>query len=149
MSKFIVSVERFIPYPAEQLFAIVANPAMHPLLDGSGTVTKGYPDNPAKLFLGATFGMSMKMVKKYDMQNTVVEYTENQRITWKPAGDYVWRYVFTPTNGGTYVREEWDARNAKMKWAMGLLGFPRRNRKGIERTLVRLEEIARDQASKF
>ena len=99
---------------------------------------------PEKLSLGSEFAIGMKIGANYAMTNTVIEYEEGRRIAWKPQGDYVWRYTFTPVEGGTMVTEEWDARTSKRRWLMGLLGFPRRNRRGIEQTLERLHNISVD-----
>lgn len=86
----------------------------------------------------------MKIGANYGMTNTVTEYEEGRRIAWTPNSDYLWRYRFTPVDGGTIVAEEWDARTSKRRFFMGLLGFPRRNRRGIEQTLERLHDISVD-----
>ena len=142
MSKYLVSAEKFIPVPAQEIFDIVADPKMHPLIDGSGSVLRADVTAPEKLFLGAEFGFDMKIATRYRMVNTVVEYEEGKRIAWKPRGDYLWRYTFEPVERGTLVKEEWDARSAKRRLGMRMLGFPRRNFKGITTTLDRLHDIA-------
>ena len=121
-------VERFIPVPAQQLFDIVANPRQLPQIDGSGTVKTVSAMGPEKLSLGSKFSVGMKLGASYGMINTVTEYEEGRRIAWKPKGDYMWRYTFTPVTGGTVVAEEWDARTSKRRFFMGLLGFIGRNR---------------------
>lgn len=147
MNKYLVSVQKLIPARAEHLFEIVADPAKHTLIDGSGTVQKSLSGNPKRLELGATFGMGMKMGKRYKMDNTVVEFEEGRRITWKPHGNYVWRYSFEPQGEQTLVTEEWDARTARGRRIMGLLGFPRRNRRGMRATLERLAQVVTEQNS--
>lgn len=142
MSRFLVRGERFIPVPAQQVFDIVADPRQHPHIDGSGTVKTASVTGSEKLSLGSKFSIGMKLGASYDMVNTVTEYEEGRRIAWKPKGDYLWRYTFTPVEGGTLVAEEWDARTSKGRFIMGLLGFPRRNRRGIEQTLERLHDIS-------
>lgn len=144
MSRFHVRVERFIPVPAQQLFDIVADPRQHPRIDGSGTVKTADATGPGRLSLNSRFSIGMKLGASYGMVNTVTEYEEGRRIAWKPKGDYLWRYTFTPVDGGTIVAEEWDARTSKRRFFMGLLGFPRRNRRGIEETLERLHNISVD-----
>lgn len=143
MNKYFVSVSKLIDAPAQTIFDVIADPAMHPVIDGSGSVKKPLSGNPKRLELGAKFGMGMKMGKSYNMQNTVVEFDEGKRITWKPQGDYVWRYIFEPQGSKTLVTEEWDARKAKGRRIMALLGFPRRNKQGMEQTLQRLEELVK------
>lgn len=142
MQKCFVSVDRFIPADTQKLFDLVANPAEHPRIDGSGTVKDSNTEGPTKLSLGDTFSVDMKMGKSYRMTNTVVEHEEGRLIAWKPGGDYVWRYRFKPVEGGTIVTEEWDARNSKRCPIMKLLGFPRRNLRGITQTLERIHAIA-------
>ena len=144
MSKYLVSVQKFIPAPAQELFDIVADPRQHPRIDGSGTVRGVDEDGPQTLTLGSTFTADMKIGKTYRMTNTVVEYEAGRVIAWKPSGDYVWRYTFEPLDGGTLVTEQWDASTSKGRAVMGLLGFPGRNRRGITRTLDRLHQIALD-----
>ena len=113
----VASVERFIPAPAEQIFELLANPARHRDIDGSGTV-RDADTGAARLTLGATFGMSMKAGLGYRMENEVVEFEEGRRIAWQPrpsvkfmrrfAGGRIWRYELEPAEGGTTVRESWD-----------------------------------------
>ncbi|MHA2790101.1 SRPBCC family protein [Corynebacterium sp. S7] len=136
-----MSVDRFIPAEPQTIFDLVADPAEHPRIDGSGTVKETNVEGPEKLSLGDSFSVDMKMGKSYRMTNTVVEIEEGRLIAWKPGGDYVWRYRFKPVEGGTIVTEEWDARNSKRCFMMQLLGFPRRNRRGITQTLERIHEI--------
>ncbi len=142
MSRFHVKVQRFIPMPAQALFDVVADPRQHPRIDGSGTVKILESIKPEKLALGSTFSVGMKLGVSYGMTNTVTEYEEGRLIAWRPKGDYFWRYTFKSVDGGTIVTEEWDARTSKRRFLMALMGFPRRNRRGIERTLERLHNIA-------
>lgn len=142
MSKFRVSSSRFIPVPAQSLFDIVADPRQHPRIDGSGSVKSADVNGPTKLHLGSTFGIGMKFGKSYTMTNTVTEYEEGRLITWKPQGDYTWSYAFMPVDGGTIVTETWDASTSTRRFMMGLLGFPKRNQRGITQTLQRLHDLA-------
>ena len=142
MSTYLVSVQKFIPAPAAEIFAIVADPRQHSRIDGSGTVQGTEDTDPQELSLGSTFTVDMKIGKRYQMTNTVVEYEQDRLIAWKPSGDYVWRYRFEPVTDGTLVTEEWDARQSKRRTIMGLLGFRGRNRRGITRTLERLHDAA-------
>lgn len=141
MTPPIVSVERTIAADPQQIFDILADPAQHPLIDGSGSVRSSAGDNPARLSKGARFGMSMRLAAAYRVRNTVVEFDEPRRIAWRHFAGHRWRYVLTPVTGGTLVREEWDP--TPVPWAhpaLRLLGFPERNRAGMEQTLKRLEQ---------
>lgn len=141
MSKYVVREELFIKAPANLLFDLVADPRQHPHLDGSGTVRSADIEAPERLSLGATFSMGMRMGLPYRMGSTVVEFEEGKRIAWRPSAGQIWRYTFTPTDGGTVVAEEWDARGSRLRLLFVLAGFPSRNRRGMAATLERLREI--------
>lgn len=136
----VVSVERTIAAPPQQLFDVLADPVQHPLIDGSGSVREAAPGNPRRLSKGARFGMRMRLGAPYCIRNTVVEFDEPRCIGWRHVAGHLWRYVLTAVDGGTLVREEWDC--TRVPWLyppLRLLGFPERNRKGMERTLARLD----------
>jgi Polyketide cyclase / dehydrase and lipid transport len=147
MSAYLVSETRTIAADPQVLFDIVADPAKHPEIDGSGSVQAAHDGNPARLSLGATFGMDMKLGAPYKITNTVVEFEEGRRLAWRHFNGHVWRYTFEPVDGGTEVTEEWDARTVWNKVALRLSGFPKRNRAGIRATLERLDELATAGAS--
>jgi uncharacterized protein YndB with AHSA1/START domain len=149
------TVERFIPAPPEKIFDLLAVPARHHDIDGSGTVQEA-KDSPSRLSLGATFGMSMKLGVSYSMSNTVIEFEENRRIAWQTRGagkwgskfgGRIWRYELEPVDGGTRVRETWDISQESLKFVVR----PGRNktRKSMEQTLERIEQLvtAADGAS--
>jgi len=136
-----VSESAVIAATPQQLFDIVANPAMHPVIDGSGSVRAVRPDAPARLSLGATFGMDMKLGAPYKITNTVVEFDEPHRLTWRHFNGHTWSFRFEAVEGGTRVTEEWNATKVHNRLALRLMGFPARNRAGIQGTLKRLEEL--------
>lgn len=141
MDTCVVSVERTIPADAATIFDVLADPAKHSMIDGSGTVRETQ-NAPARLSLGAEFGMSMKAGAPYKVTNRVVEFDEDRLISWRHFAGHRWRYTLSPVEGGTHVREEWDPSRLPrvVKIAYRLLGFPERNRKGMTATLIRLEE---------
>ena len=113
----VVTVERFIPAPAPAIFALLADPARHRDIDGSGTVQQPEGDD-RRLVLGSEFGMSMKMGVPYSMVSTVIEYEPDRRIAWqsgvpgriggeRPAGGSG-ATSSSHAEGGTLVRETWD-----------------------------------------
>src|SRR5215207_9936017 len=61
-----VSVERIIPAAPEKIFDLLADPARHRDIDGSGTVRDAKAGSE-RLTLGSTFGMAMKMGIPYSM----------------------------------------------------------------------------------
>jgi hypothetical protein len=145
MSAYLVSESRVIPTEPQRLFDIVADPAMHVAIDGSGTVQATRDEAPARLSKGAKFGMDMKIGAPYKITNTVIEFDEGKQIAWRHFNGHVWRYIFEPVDGGTKVTEQWDARPARNKVFLRLSGFPGRNRKGIVATLQRLDELVSAQ----
>jgi len=143
-SRYLVSVTKLIPADRQQLFDVLADPAQHPLIDGSGSVKALRPGGPSRLSLGATFSMDMKLGADYRVRNTVVEFDEPALIAWRHFNGHLWRYRFTEAPHGavgTVVTEEWDARGVWNRLALLLLRFPQRNRAGMIATLDRLAEL--------
>ena len=139
-----VVVERVVAAPAQAIFDVVADPSMHPVIDGSGTVRAELAGNPERLQLGAKFGMAMKILRPYRMGNEVVEFEEGRLIAWSHIGGAIWRYELEPAAGGTRVRETFDyARTTVplLPWFFRLARIPERNRAGMEKTLDRLAEL--------
>jgi hypothetical protein len=131
-----ISVSRFIAAPASTIFELLATPAQHVLLDGSETVT-GVRRGPERLALGSTFSMDMNIGLGYHTTNRVVVFEENKCIAWHHFAQFVWRYDLEEVEGGTKVTESF---NYDKPWAfvITVLGFPERNRRGMEKTLARL-----------
>lgn len=135
----VVSACRVVDASAQQIFDLLADPAMHPLLDGSGSVKASRGGNPDRLSEGATFGMDMRIGVSYQITNTVVEFDEPRLIAWRHFNGHVWRYRLDPVDDThTMVTEEWDPAHAGGRLTLRLLRFPARNRRGIEATLRRL-----------
>ncbi|HEX8096131.1 SRPBCC family protein [Jatrophihabitans sp.] len=137
-----MSVTKSMQADRQRLFDVLADPAQHPLIDGSGSVKAVRPGGPSRLSLGATFSMDMRLGTDYRILNTVVEFDEPALIGWRHFNGHVWRYRFTEVPGGTEVTEEWDARSAQNRLALQLLRFPQRNLAGMTATLDRLAELA-------
>jgi uncharacterized protein YndB with AHSA1/START domain len=141
-----VSVTRVIPADRQAIFDLLADPAMHPRIDGSGTVRDVQEGGPERLSEGAKFGMDMKMGASYKVLNTVVEFEEGERIAWRHFHGHRWRYELEDVDGGTKVTETFDWSTAKTKLTLELAGIPKRNEAGMEKTLERLEQVMAKQA---
>ena len=144
-----MTVERIIPAPAADIFAILRDPSRHQEIDGSGTVrdAKGDPD---LLELGSSFGMTMKMGMPYSMVSTVVEYETDRRIAWQtrgptPIGRFVagriWRYELEPVEDGTLVRESWDIRQESALTKPLVRNAAAATRRNIAATLQRIDDV--------
>jgi uncharacterized protein YndB with AHSA1/START domain len=136
-----LSTTRVIPASRQQIFDVIADPSMHPVIDGSGTVREVQDGGPERLEAGATFGMQMKMGAPYKIANTVVEFDEGTRLAWRHFHGHRWRYELEDADGGTRVTETFDWSTAKTKWTLELAGIPEKNLKAMEKTLERLEEV--------
>lgn len=125
--------------PPHVVFDLLADPRRHHEIDGSGTVRSGI-SGPARLSLGATFGMRMQLVVPYVIVNTVVEFEEGRRIAWRHLGRHIWRYELEPVDGGrTRVTETFDWRGAVLRTAYDRIGVPAANARSMEKTLERLQ----------
>jgi uncharacterized protein YndB with AHSA1/START domain len=150
MSSHIVSASTTVAAPPEVVFAILADPRQHARIDGSGSVRE-LVQGPERLSRGADFGMDMKLFGlPYKIHNRVVEFEEGRLIAWRHFGGHRWRYELEPVDGGTRVTETFDYSryNAIGAAIIRLAGFPERNRRGIEQTLVRLADAAREDAAR-
>ena len=136
---YIVSANRFVPVAPSAIFDLLADPSKHPLIDGSGSVKAVAASAPARLSLGATFGMDMKIGMPYKITNTVVEFEEDSLIAWRHFGGHVWRYRLAATEGGTDVTEEFDWTNARSRLFLQLMRSPSKNQQAMVRTLERLD----------
>ena len=141
----LVSASHFVPATPNEIFELLANPAMHSVIDGSGSVLAPKDSAPQRLSLNATFGMSMKKGMPYKITNTVVEFVEGKQIAWRHFGGHIWRYILEPTSGGTTVTEQFAYRNSKSPLMLELAGYVKGNNKAIKQTLVNLAEYFADK----
>lgn len=137
----VVARSTVVPAPPGEIFEILADPRRHGEIDGSGSVRDAFIDAPERLFLGAQFGMRMKIVVPYSMKNTVVEFEENRRIGWRHVGGHVWRYILEPVDGGTRVTEEFDWSTNRAPFMLAVMRAKQNNATAIEKTLGNLVRI--------
>lgn len=136
----IVSVTVKVNAAPQTIFDLLADPSKHGEIDGSGSVRNAQSSAPARLSLGAKFGMDMKLGVNYKITNEVVEFEEPRRIAWRHFGGHVWRYILEPVDGGTMVTEQFDWNTAKSPLMMRVMNYPAKNRVSIEKTLKRLAD---------
>jgi uncharacterized protein YndB with AHSA1/START domain len=140
-----VSTSRVIRADRQRIFDVLADPAMHPVIDGSGTVTDVQDGGPDRLELGARFGMNMKLGAPYRILNTVVEFEEGHLIAWRHFHGHRWRYELADVDGGTEVTETFDWSRARSRLSIRLMGWPRRNLAAMRATLERLDALVNQQ----
>lgn len=142
------TVERIIPADASAIFDLIADPARHHEIDGSGTV-RDTTTGSQRLQLGSKFGMKMKAGLPYSMVSTVVEFETDRRLAWqttspnpvmsKLIGGRIWRYELEPVEGGTRVRESWDISQEKVKAVVRPLR--KKTHEAMTKTLERIEQV--------
>lgn len=137
-------MSRLIEAPADRIFDLLVDPAKHQLIDGSGSVRGAVSQRPRRLALGDRFGMRMRIGLPYSIKNTVVEFEEGRLIAWRHFSGHRWRWQLDDQGDGTtMVTETFDWSTARSPRAIELLGFPAKNRQGIENTLRRLADMFR------
>jgi uncharacterized protein YndB with AHSA1/START domain len=138
-----VFVSRVIDAPPAAIFAVLTDPAMHPVIDGSGSVRKARAGNPERLEQGSRFSMDMRLGLPYVIRNTVVEYEEDRLIAWRHVGGHRWRYRLTPVDGGarTEVTETFDWSTARFPPGIEWMGYPEKHPAAMAKTLERLEDL--------
>lgn len=152
-----VSVSRRIEAPAALVFAILADPARHPEIDGSGMLREATDGRPVR-GVGDTFGMRMHNdeMGDYEMLNHVVQYEQDRRIGWEPVlsragrqedeadvgerSGHRWSYLLTPDGQGTVVTQTYDCSVAP-DWLKKAVREGERWRSSMTRTLENLSEI--------
>jgi hypothetical protein len=117
-----VSASLIIRAPAEAIFAVLANPAQHAAIDGTGWVCDPLDRLPLSAS-GQIFRMAMYHPNhpngNYEMANLVHEFDSPRAISWKPGydpgdgdlrfGGWIWRYDLLPLGPSeTEVRLSYD-----------------------------------------
>jgi uncharacterized protein YndB with AHSA1/START domain len=135
-----VSVTRTINAPAGRIFDLLADPAAHPVIDGSGTVRAAGSGGTDRLRLGSEFGMDMKLGLGYRITNKVVEFEENRLIAWRHFAGHRWRWELEPAGDDvTEVTETFDWERAPAGPLYVLVGLPKRHLQSMHKSLQRLE----------
>jgi len=129
-----VRVSRRIGAPAHEIFRVLADPARHVDLDGSGML-RGAVTPVVISGAGDVFVMKMYYAAHgdYEMNNHVVDYEQDRRIGWEPAAGrghpdgpddagasrwgHRWSYELTPDGpDATIVTESYDCSRARVAW---------------------------------
>ena len=128
----------------EVVFAVLADPREHPVIDGSGSVRQEI-NGPERLQLGSRFGMRMRKSVGYRVTNRVVEFEKDRRIAWRNLLPAVWRYELEPAGeSATQVTETFDYSRMPLAARFGRTKVVRDNHRSIEATLERLKAHVED-----
>ena len=89
----IVESTRIVPASAADIFELLATPARHREIDGSGTVQGTHRGSPERLSLGRQVRHADAFGGPYKILNEVVEFEEDRRIGWRHFAGHIWRYT--------------------------------------------------------
>jgi uncharacterized protein YndB with AHSA1/START domain len=140
----VVSASIEIAAPASRIFDILADPRRHVEIDGSHMLRRCL-DGPDRLGRGSQFVMAVRLCGvPYRVRNRVVEFEENRLIAWRHFEPQHWRFQLQPTRSGTRVTETFDYSYWPPAGRLLLvaLGWPRRNKPAITKTLALLASAA-------
>jgi uncharacterized protein YndB with AHSA1/START domain len=108
----VVSYERLVDAPAEQVFALIADPAAQPGWDGNDNLRTAAEGQRIR-GVGDVFVTTLTIGAV--RENHVVEFEEGRRIAWRPAEPgaappgHLWRWELTPQDDArTLVRHTYD-----------------------------------------
>jgi hypothetical protein len=149
-----VSATTVINAPAEVIFAVLADPARHSAIDGTGWVRETLDSKPLTA-AGQIFRMSMYHPNhpdgNYVMANRVQVFDPPRTISWVPgqdAGDgtlrfagWTWRYDLTPagpSNTTVTLSYDWSAVPDSIRERIGFPPFPPEH---LGNSLVHLAEL--------
>ena len=158
MAESSISVSRDIPAPAWRIFALLARPAAHPDVDGSGMLRTAVADVVISQ-VGDVFTVNMfnDLMGDYVMENRVVEFEPERRIVWEPVmrsidkpefqsgvGDpahYQWGWQLEPLDAAhTRVTEFFDCSRSP-DWLQEAVKGGERWRPEIEASLENLKRL--------
>jgi uncharacterized protein YndB with AHSA1/START domain len=163
-----VAASRRIAASASEIFRVLATPATHPALDGSGMLRAAY-DQPVLGRVGDTFTMAMYLpeIGDYLMLNRVIAFEPGRRLAWEPTpGDavaertaglpigapqgYSWGFELQPDGDATVVTEVFDCTEAAQSIRDAVddgRGWIPAMRLTLERLAARVEPTGRSEAA--
>jgi len=144
-----------IDAPAETVFAVLADPAMHAAIDGTGWVCEALDDGPLTA-PGQIFRMAMYHPNHpdghYQMANRVQVLEAPSAISWEPGydvgdgglrfGGWVWRYDLAPagpSKSAVTLTYDWSAVPDAVREHIGFPPFPPEH---LDNSLANLARLA-------
>ncbi|MBV9280995.1 MAG: SRPBCC family protein [Chloroflexi bacterium] len=135
-----VSATMVVSASADSIFAVLADPAQHAAIDGTGWVSESLDSTPLTA-AGQIFRMAMYHPNhpdgRYQMANRVQVFDPPHVIAWEPgneAGDgtvsfpgWIWRYDLKPDGPSTTtvtLSYDWSAVSDAVREHIGFPPFP-------------------------
>lgn len=146
----VVAFSAEVDAPAQEIFALIADPHRHHELDGSGTVQRR-ARGPHELKTGDRFSVAMRVFGvpyKLPLRVLTAQPPTEKRpgvLEWVQPTGHRWRWEMTPIQSGvnrTLVTESYDAR-AQLRLVRAALALSQvysRNGRGIRASLSRLQQ---------
>ncbi len=155
MASTTVSVSITIEAPVEAIFAVLADPAKHAAIDGTGWVRDPLDRQPLTA-PGQFFRMAMYHPNHpdgdYEMANLVEVFDPPRAISWKPGydtgdgtvgfGGWTWRYDLAsigPSETEVRLSYDWSAAPDEVRREIQFPPFPPQH---LERSLTHLAGLA-------
>lgn len=149
------SATTIIHASAEVIFAVLADPAKHAAIDGTGWVLEPLDSTPLTA-VGQVFRIAMYHPNhrdgNYQMANLVEIFDPPSAIAWKPGqdtedgglrfGGWVWRYDLTPLGPSetkVTLSYDWSAVSDPVRQRIGFPPFPADH---LGNSLAHLAELA-------
>jgi hypothetical protein len=148
-----IEVQRTIPAPAADIFAVLADPQGHVAIDASGMLQDATGDPVRQL--GDHFVVHMDRealndypLGRYDVTVHIVEFEPDRLIAWtihgqiKPQIGHVYGYRLEPAETGTLVTSFYDWTDIDPKWREAAI-FPVIPESALRATLGILDRTVR------
>jgi hypothetical protein len=149
-----VSATRLVEAPAEAIFAVLADPASHAAIDGTGWVREALDEEPLSA-PGQIFRMAMYHPNhpegNYEVANRVKVLDPPSTISWEPgseAGDgtlsfggWTWGYDLAPAGPSSTrvtLTYDWSAAPDAIREHIGFPPFPVEH---LDNSLAHLSEL--------
>jgi hypothetical protein len=151
-----LSMTTVIEAPAEAIFAVLADPASHAAIDGTGWVREPLDSTPLTA-PGQIFRMGMYHPNhpdgSYQMANRVQLFDPPRTISWEPGNEaddgtvsfpgWSWRYDLSaagPSSTTVTLRYDWSAVPDPIRERIGFPPFPPKH---LSSSLANLAELVR------
>jgi uncharacterized protein YndB with AHSA1/START domain len=152
-----IAVHTTIDAPPDTVFAVLADPATHAAIDGTGWVRESLDGKPIAES-GQVFRMGMYYLNPnepenfYEVANKVIVFDPPHAIAWEPgqdgpngwltAGGWIWRYDLAPVGEAqtkVTLTYDWSATSQEVR---DEIQFPPFDGSHLENSLRHLAELA-------